>query len=615
VRTRKPVAARAFLLRYTRPQRSLDAVLAKPLLRRLFPFLLWWPRVDRRSLRADAIAGLIGALVVLPQGVAFATLAGLPPEYGLYCAMVPTLIAALFGSSLHAVSGPTNAVSLMVLDALSSFAAPGSAEFVSLALTLSLICGVLMMAMGFFRLGTLVNFVSNGVVIGFTAAIGLIIIVSQIAPLTGVHAERATVFVDMVHHSIVHLNELHPWALAVGLVTIAAGALAKRFVPRLAPMLVATIAGTVAASAVNALIGAEASGIRTLGALPSALPPLSLPNLTGDTLSSLFGPALAVTILSVTQAIAIVRAIAIRSGQRIDNNQELIGQGLANVAAAFFSGYPSSASVNRCGINYESGARTPVSAALSALFLVALLLVLAPVAALLPLPAIAGLLMLAGWGLIDLRQMRMYLRASRQEAAVLGATLVATLVIPLEYAILVGVMASLVVYLYRTSRPIMRSLVPDPRHSERKLAPASEGLQECPQLKILSVEGSIYFGAVDHVESHFDTLRERAREQRRLLLVSRNINFVDVAGAETLVREARKRRSDHGQLYLQGLRLPVEDVLKNGGFMKELGPENAFRSPRDAISGIFPQLDRAICARCKARIFEECASLPPPRED
>ena len=186
---------------------------------------------------------------------------------------------------------------------------------------------------------------------------------------------------------------------------------------------------------------------------------------------------------------------------------------------------------------------------------------------------------------------------------------------PIAYAILVGVMASLVVYLQRTSRPMMRSLVPDPRHSERQLAPPGEELQECPQLKILSVEGSIYFGAVDHVESHFDTLRERTREQRRLLLVSRNINFVDVAGAEALVREARKRRWDNGQLYLQGLRQPVENVLKNGGFIEELGAENVFRTKREAISDIFEQLDRAICARCTARIFRECATLPPPREE
>lgn len=588
---------------------------AQPYLRRLLPFLAWWPRVDRKSLRADAIAGLIGAVVVLPQGVAYATLAGLPPEYGLYCAMVPTAIAALFGSSLHAVSGPTNAVSLMVLAMLTPLAVPGSSGFVSMALTLALMSGLLMLAMGFFRLGVLVNFISNGVIVGFTSAVGIIIIVSQISQLFGTHSGHASQFYEMLHNTIAHLNEVHPWALAVGILTVVAGALTKRYAPRMAPMLVATVVGTVAALAINFAVGAENTGIRTLGALPGALPPLSLPDMRGATLTNLLAPAFAVTILSVTQAIAIVRAVAIRSGQRIDTNQELIGQGLSNIAGAFFSGYPSCASVNRCGINYESGARTPLSAVLSAGFLVLLLLVLAPVAALLPHPAIAGLLVLAGWGLIDIGQMRMYLRTSRQEAAVVAATLLATLVMPIAYAILVGVMASLVVYLHRTSRPMMRSLVPDSRHSERQLAPPGEELPECPQLKILSVEGSIYFGAVDHVESHFDTLRELTREQRRLLLISRNINFVDVAGAEALLREARKRRWDNGQLYLQGLRQPVENVLKNGGFIEELGPENMFRGKREAIAAIFAQLDRAICARCTARIFQECATLPPPREE
>jgi len=584
-----------------------------PLAFRFLPFLSWARHLDRGTLRADAIAGLIGAVVVLPQGVAYATLAGLPPEYGLYCAMVPVIVAALFGSSLHAMSGPTNAVSLMVLSALTPLAAPGSAHFISMALTLAFLSGAMMLAIGVLRIGALVNFISNGVIIGFTAAIGLIIIASQIAPLCGIHYVSSHAFVEMVHISIAHLNDAQPWALTVGVVTIVSGVLAKRFVPRLAPMLVATVAGTVAASVVNAAIGAEASGIQTIGALPSALPPLSLPHVSREALRSLAAPALAVTILSVTQAIAIVRAIAIRSGQRIDTNQELIGQGLSNMAGAFFSGYPSCASVNRCGINFESGARTPLSAVLSAVFLVLLLFALAPVAALLPLPAIAGLLVLAGWGLIDFGQMRTYLRTSRQEAAVLALTLLATLIIPPDHAILVGVMGSLVVYLYRTSRPTMSSLAPDPRHSERKLAATRDGLPECPQTKILSIEGSIYFGAVNHVETHFDTLRERTREQKHLLIVARNINFVDVAGAETLVREARKRAASEGRMYVQGLRQPVEHVLRRGKFLDEIGEENVFRSKRKALATIFDRLDRNICARCHARIFTECASLPPPK--
>lgn len=584
----------------------------EPHLRRFLPFLLWRSRIDRNSLRADAIAGLIGAIVVLPQGVAFATLAGLPPEYGLYCAMVPTLVAALFGSSWHAISGPTNAVSLMVVSALAPLAAPGSPRYVSMALTLSLICGVLMLATGIFRLGTLVKFISNGVIIGFTAAVGIIIIASQAAPLLGLHVEHATAFIDMVHNTIVHSSEWHLWALAVGAFTVASGALAPRVTGRIPPLLVAIVAGTLFATAINAALGPRASGIVTLGSLPGALPPLSLPDLSAATLRNLSGPALAVTILAVTQAIAVVRAVAIRSGQRVDNNQELIGQGLANIAAAFFSGYPSSASVNRCSINYEAGARTPVAAALSAVFLVLLLLVLAPAAALLPLPAIAGLLVLAGWGLIDFGQMRLYLRTSHQEAAVLGTTLLAALLIPLEFAILVGVFASLIVYLSRTSRPAMRSVAPDPRHSERKFAATRDGLPECPQLKILSIEGSIYFGAVEHVETHLDMLRDLTRQQKNLLIVARNVNFVDVAGAEALAREARKRRQEGGWLYLQGLRQPVEDVLRNSRLLSEIEPQRVFRAKNEAIGAIFGTLDRAICARCHARIFRECAALPPP---
>lgn len=585
-----------------------------PVVSRFLPFLAWWPRVDRAGLRADAVAGLIGALVVLPQGVAFATLAGLPPAQGLYCAMVPTAVAALFGSSLHAVSGPTNAVSLMVLASLAPLAAIGTPAYASMALTLALMCGVLILAMGLFRLGTLVRFVADGVVIGFTAGLGLLIIVSQLAPLVGAQAEPHSAFLAMARASFSHLNEARPWALAVGLVTLVAGAFAKRLTRRLPPIVIATVAGTAFAAGVDALVGADASGIRTIGALPGALPPLSWPDLSAATVLSLSGPALGVTIIAVTQALAIVRAIALRSGQHIDANQELIGQGLANVSAAFFSAYPTSASVNRCGVNYEAGARTPLSAVISAVALVLLLLVLAPLAARLPLPAVAALLILAGWGLVDLAQIRRYLRASRQEAAVLGASFVATLVMPLPYAILVGVIASLLVYLNRTSRPQMRAVAPDPRHSLRRFGPVAQGIAECPQLKIMAVEGSIYFGAVEHVASHLETLHEVAREQKHLLVVARNINFLDVAGAEALAREARARRWGGGRLWLQGLRLPAEDVLRNGGFLAEIGEDAVFRDKHEAIARVFERLDPGICARCRARIFRECASRPL-RED
>ena len=581
-----------------------------PALARLLPFLAWWPRVTRTTLRADAGAALIGAIVVLPQGVAFATLAGLPPEYGLYCAMVPAVVAAFFGSSWHAVSGPTNAVSLYVFATLAPLAAPASPQYISLALTLALMSGVIMLAMGLLRLGRVVNFVSHGVVVGFTAGAAVLIVASQLRNFFGLELPASSAFLSTLRAFLAQFLELKPWVVLVGGITLAAGVLARRYVRKVPFMIVALAAGGLAGYGINAWLGAGQTGIRTLGKLAGALPPLSAPDLSADTLKTLMGIAVGVTLLSLTEAMSIARAVALKSGQRIDANQEFVGQGLSNIAASFFSGYPSSASFNRSGLNYEAGARTPLAAALSAPLLIAVTFAVAPLLAHLPLAAMAALLFMVAWGLVDFASIRAILRASRSEAAVLVFTFAATLLMNLEVAILIGVTLSLLVYLNRTSRPQMRAVAPDPRHSVRRFGPVAQGIAECPQLKIMAVEGSIYFGAVDHVESHFETLRAVAREQKHLLVVARNINFLDIAGGEALAREARARRWIGGRLWLQGLRQPAEDLLRKSGFMAEVGEDAVFRDKREAIARIFDKLDPGICARCRARIFEECASRP-----
>ena len=579
----------------------------------IFPFLRWWPRVNRRTLRADLLAGLVGAIVVLPQGVAFATLAGMPPEYGLYCAMVPAVVAALFGSSWHAVSGPTNAVSLIVFATVSPLAEPGSPHYVSLVLTLSFMSGIMMLAMGLMRLGSIVNFISHTVVVGFTAGAAMLIIASQLRNFFGIDIPRGMSFVRTLEAFVLQLGQIQLWVLLVAVATLAAGVLARRFLPRIPYMIVAMLVGALLAYGLNHALGMERSGIRTLGALPGALPPLSHPDFSLENMRKLLAIAVAVTVLGLTEAISIARAIALKSGQRIDGNQEFIGQGLSNIVASFFSGYPSSASFNRSGLNYEAGARTPLAAACSALFLVAVLLAVAPLVAYLPIASMAAILFLVAWGLFDFHSIRGIVRASRPETAVLAATFAATLLLELEFAILAGVTLSLIVYLNRTSRPTMRTLVPDTRNEARNMTEVESGLAECPQLKILRIEGSIYFGAVNHVDTHFDTLRERSPDQRHLLLMSKSINFVDVAGVELLAHEAARRRRMGGQLYFYGLRQPVHDTLERGGFIEEIGRENLFAGRHQAISGVFARLDRSVCERCTARIFLECRELPPPR--
>ena len=579
---------------------------------RLFPFRHWWRNVNAETIRADALAGVVGAIVVIPQGVAFATLAGMPAQYGLYLAMVPTVVAALWGSSWHAVSGPTTAVSLLVFATLAPLAAPGSPEYIRLALTLSFLSGVIMLALGAARLGALVNFISHTVVVGFTAGAGILIVASQLHSFFGIGPQHGESFARTVRALLLHLGEAKPLVVTVSLSTLLVALAARRWLKKIPYMIVALVAGSLAGYFLNAALGVDRTGLVSIGAVPPPFPPLSGPELSVDTVRRLLGIAVSVTLLSLAQAIPVARAIALRSGQRIDANQEFIGQGLANIAASFFSGYPSSASLNRSGMNFDAGARTPLAAVLSAPFLVAALFAIAPLIVFIPLAVMAAILVLVGWALIDFDAARKTWRMSRSETFVLGVTFAATLTMSLEIAILVGVFVSLVAYLYRTSHPTMHSVVPDPRHEERKMTEVEARLPECPQLKILRIEGSIYFGAVNHVASHFDTLRKVSPAQRHLLLMAKNINFADVAGADLLMHEAAARRAGGGRLYFYSLRQSTREMLERGGQLDRIGRENVFAPRDDVIAEVFTRLDKAVCRRCTARIFQECRTLPAP---
>src|SRR5512145_712746 len=415
--------------------------------RRLSPFLLWWPRVNRETLRGDLVAGLTGSIVVLPQGVAFATIAGLPPEYGLYTAIMPAVVAALFGSSWHLVSGPTTAISIVVYGAISPLAEPGSPEYLSLVLTLTFMVGAIQLAMGLGRLGTLVNFISHTVVIGFTAGAAILIAASQLKNFLGISVPRGASFSQTLGAVLAQAGDVSPYVASVGAVTLMVGILVRRYAPRFPYMIAAMLVGSLAGLALDRLFGPGVAEIRTVGALPGTLPPLSHPVLSAGTVRQLGGNALAITMLALTEAVSIARAIAVRSEQRIDGNQEFIGQGLSNIAGSFFSSYASSGSFNRSGLNYEAGARTPLAAAFAALFLTAVLLLVAPLAAYLPVAAMAGVLFLVAWGLIDFRHIRGIIRASRSETVILAATFLSTLLLDLEFAIYVGVILSLALYL------------------------------------------------------------------------------------------------------------------------------------------------------------------------
>jgi SulP family sulfate permease len=584
------------------------------LARRVFPFLAWRRRVTRDTLRSDLAAGLISAVIVLPQAVAFATLAGVPPEYGLYGAMLPAIVGALWGSSWHLMSGPTNATSLMVFATIGALAAPFSPAYVALVLTLNLMIGLIKLGLGLARLGALVNFISTTVIVGFTAGAGLLIIGAQLKNFFGIDVPQQSSFVASLATFFAHVRESDPWTIVVGVATLAAALAGKRWLPRIPYLLTGIVAGALVAFALARLGIAE---VATLGPLPSALPSLSMPDFSPAVWRELAPIALALTVIGLTEAISSARAVALKSGQRIDGNQEFIGQGLANIVGAFSSSYPTSGSFNRTGANFAAGARTPLASVFSVLALVLILLFVRPLAAYLPVAAMAAVLFIVAWGLIDIAALRQILRTSRSEALTLAVTFLATLTIRLEVAILVGVLVSLFVYLNRTTHPRLTRVLPDPDDPGRRFVAVGAGAPLCPQLEILRVDGSLFFGAVEHIRDKLDAARAARPGVRHILLIGSGINFIDAAGAELLAQEARAMREAGITLHLCNLKPPVLDPLKSGGQLAAIGRENVHATKDLALRAIYARLDVATCAECKARVFTECQLVLPdgrPRE-
>ena len=567
----------------------------------IFPFLQWMPELTKKTIQADLIAGITGAIVVLPQGVAFAMIAGMPPIYGLYTAMVLPIVAALFGSSKHLISGPTTAISIVVFSAVSQYTEPGTDQFVALALVVTLIAGLFQLAFGLARLGTLVNFVSHTVVIGFTAGAAILIASSQIKNILSISIPKGATFVETWSNVFSHGNESNIYALTIGLSTLLVAILIKKFTPKIPNMLVAMVFGGL----LNYVLNGSAEGVALVGELPRGLPPFSWPEITLDKISQLAPNAFAIALLGLIEAVAIARSIASKSGQRIDGNQEFIGQGLSNIIGSFFSSYAGSGSFTRSGVNFSAGAKSPVAAIFAAILLMLIVTFVAPLAAYLPIPAMGGIILLVSYNLIDFHHIKRIFTSSKRETTVLLITLSSTLLLELEYAIYIGVIFSLIFYLQQTSTPRFVSLAPDPDSSKRKMQNAEkDNLVECPQLKIIRIEGSLFFGAVDHVASELHRLRNG--EANHLLIVSSSINLIDTSGAEMLEREAIIWKQKGGGLYFSGLKQRGRHTMQRTGLMKAIGADHFFENKEEAVVALYKKLNPDICATCTKKIFLEC---------
>ncbi len=576
---------------------------------RILPFLSWIGSVNRNTLRDDLIAGFTGAVIALPQGVAFAVIAGLPPEYGLYTAIVVPIITALFGSSLHMISGPTTAISIVVFASVSKYATPGTPEFVSLVLTITFMAGIYQLVLGLARMGHLVNFVSYTVIVGFTAGAAILIATSQIKNALGIEIPRGESFINTFVDIWRERGDTNIYILMVAIATLVTAILVKRFLPSLPHLLIALITG----GAIAYSLGGQEHGIVFVGEISAQLPPLSVPEFSYSLMRKLAPDAFAVALLGLIGAVSISQSIANKTHHQINNNQEFIGQGLSNILGSFLSSYASSGSFTRSAINHASGAKTPLSGVFSAVILMLIMLLVAPYSRFIPVAALAGVIMLVAWGLIEQKQIRHVLESSYTETAILLTTFFGTLFLELEFAIYLGVFLSLVIFLARTSTPDIVVLAPDidPRyHKETLVDVSTKPAVQCPHLKIIRVDMSIYFGSVNHIRSKFRkiTMRDKVYD---ILIIAEGINLIDLAGTEMLLHEAERLDAMGGGLYFAGIKPAVYESISKTHLINGIGNAHFFDDKKEAILKLTRLLRmQGRCETCTARVFKECKSLP-----
>ena len=573
-------------------------------LAKIFPFIAWFRLTTIETIKADFFAGLTGAIIVLPQSVAFATIAGMPPEYGLYTAMVIPIVAALFGSSFHLVSGPTTAISIVVFAAVSKYAEPGSAEFVSLALTLTFLAGVYQLVFGLAKFGMLVNFVSHNVVIGFTAGAALLIASSQIPYIVGIDIPRGGDFLNTWFDIYTGVGEFNIYLLIVGLGTLVTAIVVKILKPKFPNLLIGMLVGGLLAF----YLGSFTDSIKTVGVMPAYFPPLSTPDFSLNSLKALAPEAFAIALLGLIEASSIGRSIATKSNQRINANQEFIGQGTSNIVGSFFSSYASSGSFTRSGVNFESGARTPLSAILAALFLMVIVLLVAPLISYLPLAAMAGVILLVAYNLIDFKNIKKTFTYSKSESVIFTATFLATLLFELEFAIYLGVLLSLMLFIAKTSTPDVHTLAfgTPPGEGDRRLQSIRKApLVQCPQLKIIRIDMSIYFGSINHIQKQISQIVDNQRIYH-ILIVASGVNFIDLAGIEALLIENKRLKAQNGSLYFVAVKSTAYEFMEKVNFVNEIGRDNFFDSKAEAINVLYDRLDKNKCETCQALVFKEC---------
>ncbi len=568
-------------------------------LSRALPILRWGRTYRPATLAEDGIAALIVAAMLVPQALAYALLAGLPAQVGLYASVLPLLAYALFGTSRALAVGPVAVISLMTASALGDIAPPGTGEYVAAALVLALMSGVFLVALGVFRLGFLGHFLSHPVIAGFVTATALLIAASQFQHLVGIEGSGTTLY-EMLTNLAARLPDADVATAAVGggavaallaaraglatlLTRLGASARAADLATKLAPLAVVVV--TTAAAAAFDLAG---RGVDILGDIPSGLPPLTTPSFAPDIWLQLAGAAVLVSIVGFAESLSVAQTLAARRRERVDPDQELVGLGASNIAASFTGGYPVTGGFSRSVVAFDAGARTPAAGALTAICVALVAWSLTPLLYYLPRATLAAIIIVAVMSLFDFRAILRTWRYSGRDFAAVAITIGTTVIAGVEVGLLAGVAASIALYLYRTSKPHIAvvGLVPGTEHFRNV---SRHEVVTSPEVLSLRVDESLYFANARFLEDRVTELVSERPTTRHVVLQCAAINEIDASALESL-RSMNERLSARGvSLHLSEVKGPVMDALQRTELLGEL-TGRAYLTHYGALADLAPDV-------------------------
>ena len=517
----------------------------------------------RADLRGDMSAGLTTAVMLVPQAMAYAMLAGLPPIVGLYASTVPLVLYALFGTSRQLAVGPVAMVSLLVAAGVGTMAPQGSDSYLVYAILLAAMVGVIQLFMGVAKLGFLVNFLSHPVVSGFTSAAALIIGLSQVKHLLGLDIQRSHHVHEILLSAARQIGDVQPHTLAIGLSTVALLLLIKRVKPAFPGALLVVVAGTAAVAA----LGLDQRGVAIVGHVPEGLPGLALPGLDWAAMRQLLPMALTISLVGFMESISVAKAFARKGHYEVDANKELVGLGLANVFGALVGAYPVTGGFSRTAVNAQAGARSGLAAIITAAIIGLTLLLLTPLFYYLPRAVLAAIIMVAVFGLVDVKELAHLWRVKRSDLALLLITFGATLALGIEQGIMVGVGSSLLAVILRTTRPHTALLGRVPgTHAYRNVA-RHEGAVTTPGVIAIRIDAQFYFGNVNFLKETVRTLEQDCIEPLKAIVINAaSINQIDSSADSALHEIAEDLAARDVELYFAEVRGPVLDVMRRSGF-------------------------------------------------